>query len=325
MFNETLMKKLKDPYNPDYNYHLGKEYENMNQYSSALTYFLRSVDFSSNSDLTYNATVSAARCLIELGDRFGTAKRLLKEALQLNENGIDATYFLCLIYKYLGMKEDYTNLYPKLEKLKNKDLSNRLYEDFIDLETVEKLNIEKRDTIYSSEDQSTKDFKYENINMYSNIVSKDEQKKKQLDDLYNAVKECQTINDISGSYEFLVTILRLNSLIRLDIKNSNTLEYVKHVSSAIGKGKSIDFIDENETYNSDAFIFSAGSGDIYEVLSSIKDNINKCIIVSTTKITDFKDLYSLIIDIEKFAVEHKQWKLRKVTKNNSDLIIIEKD
>lgn len=325
MFDEVLMNNIKDPYNSDYNYNLGKEYENINQYSSALTYFLRTIDFTSNRELAYDALISAAKCLIELGDRFNVAKRLLEEAFNLNKERIEAVYFLCLIYKYLDAEDEFLNLHPKFLEMKDKNLYDLLYENLLDLGTVGKIDIQKKNEIRSSNDQEFKDFKHENSKIYSNIVLNSEKKKNQLYDLYNAVKKYKFITDTTGSYDFLVTLFRLNSLIKIKVENAKSFEYINYSRLAVEKRKNVEFIFPNEKIETDALIFSAYNSDIGEVLSLASHEINKCIIIDTTHITHFKDLYTLINNIEKFTDENIEWKLKEVSKDNNDLIVIEKD
>ena len=101
MLKDILKLYVKNPENAQHNYDLGCHYENEKQYSAATGYFMRAADRSSDNQILYSSLVSAAKCLIEHGDSFVFARKILENAIQVDSSRADAYSLLCLMYKYL--------------------------------------------------------------------------------------------------------------------------------------------------------------------------------------------------------------------------------
>lgn len=96
--SKTELEKLLTVYsldteNPEHNFNLGVWYENHNHTAPALSYFLRCAERSTDNNLAYEALIRGSYCYQKQGERDGSTKSLLQQALVLLPNRPEA-YFL---------------------------------------------------------------------------------------------------------------------------------------------------------------------------------------------------------------------------------------
>ena len=72
---------LNDLDNAYHNFHIGAQYYLLGHYSSALSYFLRSAEFSTDDDLTYESLILVGKCLFIQGNRDTSAKTSFNNAI----------------------------------------------------------------------------------------------------------------------------------------------------------------------------------------------------------------------------------------------------
>jgi hypothetical protein len=67
---DTLLKELvNNPYDPLTNLYIANEYENQNQLASALSFYLRTAEFSSDKNITYESLIKVGQCIGKSGNR----------------------------------------------------------------------------------------------------------------------------------------------------------------------------------------------------------------------------------------------------------------
>jgi hypothetical protein len=85
---------IKDPFNAANNFKLGEFYFNHGHTASALSFYLRSAEYSKNNDLTYESLLMVARCIATQGRRGTTEKGLWLNAIIHSPNRPEAYLFL---------------------------------------------------------------------------------------------------------------------------------------------------------------------------------------------------------------------------------------
>jgi hypothetical protein len=97
--NGTLSTYIQYPKDPLYNFLLGREYEELKQYASATSFYLRAAEFSIDDLFSYEALLRIAICLETIGNRVYTVKGLLLRAISLLPDRPEAYYLLARLYE----------------------------------------------------------------------------------------------------------------------------------------------------------------------------------------------------------------------------------
>lgn len=103
MINDHYRNLLKifvyNPKNAVNNFNLGMYYEEQNQTASAISFFIRSAEYSSDKLISYESLLHAAFCLEKQGCRVFTTKGILLRAISLLPERPEAYFFLSRIYE----------------------------------------------------------------------------------------------------------------------------------------------------------------------------------------------------------------------------------
>lgn len=99
---------INDPYNPDYNFRLGYEYEKLGHTSAAIGYYIRTAEFGHRDLLSYEALLRMSICFSKQGMRNFTVKGILLRAITLLPERPEAYFLLSRAYeKYKEWQESY--------------------------------------------------------------------------------------------------------------------------------------------------------------------------------------------------------------------------
>ena len=88
-----------DPYNPENSFQLGLRYEEQGQTASAAGYFLRSVEFGTDTNRMYEALLKIALCFERQTNRVFTLKGTLLRAIALLPKRPEAYFLLARVYE----------------------------------------------------------------------------------------------------------------------------------------------------------------------------------------------------------------------------------
>jgi hypothetical protein len=113
MIIETLIFDLsKDPFNADLNFAVAVEYEKLNQTASAVSFYLRTVEYSKqiNDPLVYASLLKMAHCFNDQSDRQHTVSNCLLQAIAYWPERPEGYFLLAQFYERLSQwQECYTN------------------------------------------------------------------------------------------------------------------------------------------------------------------------------------------------------------------------
>lgn len=338
MLKEKINTYVSDPGNAQYNYDLGKEYEILKQYSAACGYFLRAADRTDDVELVYNSLVSAAKSLIEHGDSFAMAEKILKNALNVDSSRIDAFYMLLLIYKYIGKEDDFANMHPFFLKAKEENTKSEIY-DMINLNEIMKKYIPSIGTIRYSADQPQKDFKYMIEKEFAAAATTPSDIHEHVPVLYELAKECNHITEM-GVRTGVSTraFLRSNAkLISYDIVTDQ--DVVRLVNEAKKAGKDATFIEADvltiDIEETDLLFIDTWHtyGQLKEELKRHSHRARKYIVFHDTNTYGLKNegtdslhpnKQGLLPAIIEFIIENKEWRFKEFRTNNNGLTILER-
>jgi hypothetical protein len=337
MLKEKINTYISDPGNAQYNYDLGKEYEILQQYSSACGYFLRAADRTDDVELIYNSLVSAAKSLIEHGDSFAMAEKILKNALNVDSSRIDAFYMLLLIYKYIGKEDDFMNIHPFFLKAKEKNTKSEIY-DMVNLNDVMKKYIPSVGTIRHSEDQPQKNFKHMIEKEFAIAASSPSDIHEHLPVLYELAKDCNHIIEM-GVRTGISTraFLRVDArLISYDIVTDQKV--VDLINEAKKAGKDATFIEADvlkiDIEETDLLFI-----DTWHTYEQLKQELSlhgnksrKYMVFHDTNTFGLKNeggqAYStsqgLLPAIIEFLMANPHWRFKKFLTNNNGLTVLER-
>jgi len=97
---EGLSNFLISPQDPTGNFLLGNLYENIGQTASAISFYIRTAEFSYNNDLlTYEALLRTALCLEKQGSRMFVTKGIILRAVSLMPDRPEAYFLMSRIYE----------------------------------------------------------------------------------------------------------------------------------------------------------------------------------------------------------------------------------
>lgn len=139
-----LNKYVLDPKNPKLNYLLGHEYEKLNQFASAHTYYLRCAELTDDKDLEYECLLKTWSTLHNQGRRIWYEKQQLKLAITHSPTRPEAYYFLSVLYSNKKEWKDslmYATLGLNFSKNNTKTLTNIGYKGKIGLLVQEAFTI----------------------------------------------------------------------------------------------------------------------------------------------------------------------------------------
>jgi|LakMenEpi03Aug12_release.lakeMendotaPanAssembly.Ray.scaffolds.fasta_scaffold03066_5 hypothetical protein len=337
MLKEKINTYISDPGNAQYNYDLGKEYEILQQYSSACGYFLRAADRTDDVELIYNSLVSAAKSLIEHGDSFAMAEKILKNALNVDSSRIDAFYMLLLIYKYIGKEDDFMNIHPFFLKAKEKNTKSEIY-DMVNLNDIMKKYIPSVGTIRHSEDQPQKNFKHMIEKEFAIAASSPSDIHEHLPVLYELAKDCNHIIEM-GVRTGISTraFLRVDArLISYDIVTDQKV--VDLINEAKKAGKDATFIEADvlkiDIEETDLLFI-----DTWHTYEQLKQELSlhgnksrKYMVFHDTNTFGLKNeggqAYStsqgLLPAIIEFLMVNPHWRFKKFLTNNNGLTVLER-
>lgn len=95
-----LLEYIRDPVNPELNFNMALEYDNMGQLASAVSYYLRTAERADTDLLKYECLIRAAICFEKQGSRNFTVKGLLQHAVSILPNRPEAYYHLSRFYEH---------------------------------------------------------------------------------------------------------------------------------------------------------------------------------------------------------------------------------
>jgi tetratricopeptide (TPR) repeat protein len=98
--DKTLNEFVKDPHNDEAAFNLANFYFNQKQTSSALTYFLRVTECSSDDNLIYESLLKAGLCIEKQGNRAHSTKGLYLHAISHLPQRPEAYFLLSRLYEW---------------------------------------------------------------------------------------------------------------------------------------------------------------------------------------------------------------------------------
>ena len=96
---KELSNYIEDPKNPNYNFTLGKWYEDNGYIAPAVSFYLRCSDFTEDIELRYESLLRVFCCYNKAGNRSNTCETTLKQAIALYPTRIEAYFLLAKFYK----------------------------------------------------------------------------------------------------------------------------------------------------------------------------------------------------------------------------------
>jgi hypothetical protein len=121
MLIESLVVDLShDPFNPNLNFAVAKEYENQRQTASAVSFYLRTAEYGyySHPEIVYQSLINLARCFDDQNDRLATVSNSLLQAIAYQPNMAEGYFWLsqfherqknwqeCYTYSCIGLSID---------------------------------------------------------------------------------------------------------------------------------------------------------------------------------------------------------------------------
>lgn len=95
-----LLNYINDPSNPELNFLMALEYDNMGQLASAVSYYLRTAERTNDDTFRYECLIRAGMCFEKQGSRNFTVKGLLQHAISILPNRPEAYYHLSRFYEH---------------------------------------------------------------------------------------------------------------------------------------------------------------------------------------------------------------------------------
>lgn len=130
---DLIFKLSNNPGDPYLNYEVALEYERLNQTASAVSFFLRTVEYGEvfngfAADIQYASLLKIAHCLADQIDRVASVKNVLFQALTVRADRPEAYFLLSQFYErqgdwqecysmaYLGYFQQKEHQQPKLDR-----------------------------------------------------------------------------------------------------------------------------------------------------------------------------------------------------------------
>lgn len=107
---EMIVKLSGDPFNPELNFNVAKEYLSLNQTASAVSFFLRCAEYGGpNNDLVYYSLCAIAQCFNDQQGREYSVTNCLLQAIEYDESRPEAWFLLAQFHERAGnWQESYT-------------------------------------------------------------------------------------------------------------------------------------------------------------------------------------------------------------------------
>jgi hypothetical protein len=99
MLEKSLSDYISDPQNPDYNFALGKCYEDLKQYAAAIGFYIRTAEFGDNRLLAYESFLRIAICFEIQGHRTHTLKGVLLRTITILPQRPEAYFLMARTYE----------------------------------------------------------------------------------------------------------------------------------------------------------------------------------------------------------------------------------
>jgi hypothetical protein len=109
---DTLLDQyIKDPENSKYNFLLARYYDTIGQTATAVSYYLRTAERTTEKELQYTCLILSAKCFERQGSRNFTVKGLYQNAITTCPNRPEAYYFLSKFYESENKDGCWTDAY----------------------------------------------------------------------------------------------------------------------------------------------------------------------------------------------------------------------
>ena len=108
--SDMVVELSSDPFNPDLNFYVAKEYLLLNQTASAVSFFLRCAEYGGKSnDLVYSSLCAIARCFNDQKGREYSVTNCLLQAIEYDESRPEGWFLLSQFHERAGnWQECYT-------------------------------------------------------------------------------------------------------------------------------------------------------------------------------------------------------------------------
>jgi len=105
---ELIIDLSKDPFNPDKNFLIALEYEELHQTASAISFYLRAAEYGyeSHPQVVYTALLRSSQCFKRQGDRATTVHNSISQALTYLPERPEAYFFMSQLCETQGQWQD---------------------------------------------------------------------------------------------------------------------------------------------------------------------------------------------------------------------------
>ena len=97
---KNLIKLINNPYDDINNFNLGYEYELIGHTAIAISYYLRSAEYTHNEDISYECLLRMSKCLSKQSNRDFKELTCLEHAVSINPERPEAYYIMSLYHSY---------------------------------------------------------------------------------------------------------------------------------------------------------------------------------------------------------------------------------
>ena len=356
---ENLINYLNDQENPNLNFVLAKDYDELGQYAAAVSFYIRAAERSEDHELRSEALLLAGICFSKQTRRNFTAEGLYQYSIQENKENSNAYIELSRLYAkqqkwresslYASLcpdKESVCALYQKYLALWHIGLCKDASIGMLKLKRdnkIEDINILKdiNEFIETKVDKNLL-LGYSNFSEfieleYAKVKNTKSDINEHLEVLYSLGTECDTITEVGvrsgvSTRAFLRTRKKLTCY---DIESNQ--EVLSIIERAKLDGIDVNFIESNildtEIEKTDLlFIDSLHTyKQLKEELLLHGNKAKKYIVFHDTitfglknEINDNSEKEGLIPAIMEFLEENSNWKIKKFYTNNNGLTVIER-
>lgn len=133
---EKLDNYVDDPDNAVKNFELGLEYEKLEQYAAACSYFLRASEITGNDEFAYECLIHHGKCLDLQNDRPTSACQAFRRAMVLVPERPEAYYLLCRFYNWNNRYDEAHHLSDLALRICNFDGKKLQYTNYVDYDVV---------------------------------------------------------------------------------------------------------------------------------------------------------------------------------------------
>lgn len=112
MLEQLIIDYINDTENPEKNWLLAQQYYSIGQTASAITYYLRTAERTTDKNLVYDCLVLMSQCFDQQGNRNYTVKNMLYSAIAVDTHRPEAYYFLS---RKLEQEREFFQAYATVE------------------------------------------------------------------------------------------------------------------------------------------------------------------------------------------------------------------